>query len=118
MTFLSHLGREGGTHPTERTREREEYRSFKIYFRLNQCLPKFLTNTNTQMGFLSGSDGKESAYNVGTWVGKNPWMRAWQPTQVFLPGQSHGQMSVAGYSPRGCKESDMAEQLHTMTLAL
>ena len=29
----------------------------------------------------------------------------------FLPGEFHGQRSVAGYSPWGCKESDMTEQL-------
>ena len=33
----------------------------------------------------------------------------WEPTLVFLPGESHGQRSLAGYSPRGCKESDMTE---------
>ena len=43
------------------------------------------------------------------WVGKIPWRRAWQPTPVLLPGESHRQRSLAGYSPWGCKESDMAE---------
>ena len=33
------------------------------------------------------------------WVGKIPGRRAWQPTPVFLPGESHGQKSLAGYSP-------------------
>ena len=33
------------------------------------------------------------------WVGKILWRRAWQPTPVFLPGESHGQKSLAGYSP-------------------
>ena len=33
------------------------------------------------------------------WVGKIPWRRAWQPTPVFLPGESHGQRSLAGSSP-------------------
>ena len=33
------------------------------------------------------------------WVGKIPWRRAWQPTPVFLPGESHGQRSLEGYSP-------------------
>ena len=33
------------------------------------------------------------------WVGKISWRRAWQPTPVFLPGESHGQWSLAGYSP-------------------
>ena len=40
------------------------------------------------------------------WVGKIPCRRAWQPTPVFLPGQSHGQRSLEGPSPRGHKESD------------
>ena len=40
------------------------------------------------------------------WVRKIPWRRKWQPTPVFLPGKSHGQRSVAGYSPWGHKESD------------
>ena len=33
------------------------------------------------------------------WVGKISWRRAWQPTQVFFPGESHGQKSLVGYSP-------------------
>ena len=33
------------------------------------------------------------------WVGKIPWRREWQPTPVFLPGKSHGQRSLVGYSP-------------------
>ena len=43
------------------------------------------------------------------WVEKIPWKRAWQPTSVFLPGECHGQRSLAGYSPWGCKESDTTE---------
>ena len=35
-----------------------------------------------------------------------------QPTPVFLPGESHGQRSLAGYGPRDCKELDTTEQLH------
>ena len=34
-----------------------------------------------------------------TWVGKIPWRKKWQPTAVFLPGESCGQRSVEGYSP-------------------
>ena len=34
-------------------------------------------------------------------VGKSPWRRSWQPTPAFLPGELHGQGSLAGYSPRG-----------------
>ena len=44
------------------------------------------------------------------WVQKMPWRRKWQPTAVFLLGKSHGQRSLAGYNPCGCKESDMKQQ--------
>ena len=41
-------------------------------------------------------------------VGKIPWRRKWQPTLVFLPGKSHGQKGLVGYTPGGgwCKELD------------
>ena len=42
-------------------------------------------------------------------IGKILWGRKWQHTSVYLPGESHGQRSLAGYSPWGCKESDMTE---------
>ena len=45
------------------------------------------------------------------WVGKILWRRIWQPTTVFLPGKSHGQRSLAGYSLWDRKESDMTELL-------
>ena len=50
------------------------------------------------------------------WVGKIPWRRRWQPTPVFLPGESHGQRSLVGYSLRDRKESDTTERLHTHSL--
>ena len=37
------------------------------------------------------------------WVRKIPWRKKWLPTPVFLPGESHGQRSLVGYSPRGHK---------------
>ena len=43
------------------------------------------------------------------WLGKNPWRRAWQPTPVFLPRESHGQRSMVGYSPQGVTESNTTE---------
>ena len=43
------------------------------------------------------------------WVGKIPCRRAWQPTPVFLPGESHGQRSLEGGSLWDRKESDMTE---------
>ena len=51
-----------------------------------------------------GGSGKESAcqcrrHKFNSWVRKIPWRRKWQPTPVFFPGKSHGQRSLAGYSP-------------------
>ena len=43
--------------------------------------------------------------------GKIPWRRKWQSTLVFLPGESHGQRSLAGCCPQGRTESDTTEQL-------
>ena len=65
-------------------------------------------------GFPGGSDGEESACNVGDpglipWWGRFPWRRKWQLTPVFLPEKSHGQRSLACYSPWGRKESDITE---------
>ena len=50
--------------------------------------------------------GKESACQCrrcrcNSWVRKIPWRSKWQPTPVFLPGKTHGQRSLAGYSPWG-----------------
>ena len=66
--------------------------------------------------FPCGSDSKESACNsrqpgFDPWVGKISWRREWQPTPVFLPGEFHGQNSLASYSPWGRKKSDMVERL-------
>ena len=47
--------------------------------------------------------------NQDPWYEKIPWRRKWQPTPVFLSGKSHGQRSLVGYSPQGCKELDMTE---------
>ena len=61
--------------------------------------------------------GKESAcqcrrhrrQQFSLWVGKIPWRRAWQPTPVFLLGESYAQRSLVGHYPWGPKESDMTE---------
>ena len=47
-----------------------------------------------------------SVLDTGGMAGKIPWRRAWQPTTVFLLGESHGQVSLIGYSPEGQEESD------------
>jgi len=43
---------------------------------------------------------------LGPCFRKIPWRRVWIPTPVFLPGEFHGQKSLVGYSPWGCKESE------------
>ena len=40
------------------------------------------------------------------------WRRKRQPTPVFLPGKSHEERSLVGYSPWGCKELDITEHAH------
>jgi len=58
-------------------------------------------------GFLGCASSKEPAcqwrrykkHGFNPWFRKMPWKRKWQPIPVFLPGDSHGQKSVAGYSP-------------------
>ena len=61
-------------------------------------------------------NGKESPcqckrLRFDPWVGKIPWRRQWQPTPVFLPGKSHRQRSLVGYSLRGCKGLGMTYRL-------
>ena len=51
----------------------------------------------------------DKKHEFGPWVRKIPWRRKWQPTPAFLPGESHGQRSLEGYSPWGHKQSDMTE---------
>ena len=48
-------------------------------------------------------------HGFNPWVRKIPWRRAWQPTPVFLPGESHEQRSLEGYILSGCKEWDTME---------
>ena len=76
----------------------------------------FVDSSVVSEGFPRGASGKEPTCQCrrrkrcgfDPWVGKIPW-RAWQPTPVFLPGESHGQRSLADYSSWGHKESDMTE---------
>ena len=68
------------------------------------------------ISFPGGSDGKESACRSKSAgfdpsIQKIPGRRAWLPTPVFLPGEFHGQRSLAAYSPWGHKESDMTGRL-------
>ena len=68
------------------------------------------------MGFPGGSVIKNSSAKAGNsgdvfdlCVRKIPWRRAWKPTPVSLPGEFHGQRSLAGSSPLSQKELDTTE---------
>ena len=63
---------------------------------------------------LSGEGSTRQAGNMGMilGLGRFPWRRKWQHTPVFLPGKSHGQRSLEGYSPWALKELDTTEQLN------
>ena len=69
--------------------------------------------TNRIPQWLSGKESTCDEEPLRRWfilrVRKIPWRRAWQPTPEFLHGESHGQRSLVGYSPWGCKASDMTE---------
>ena len=78
-------------------------------FLLEQCpsgVPQW-----QQLRGLDGVVGKESARQCrrckrcgySPWVREILWRRKWQPTPIFLPGESHGQRSLVGYSPWGCR---------------
>ena len=75
-----------------------------VYLFLN--LPRWLSSKESACQWRRGR-----RCGFDPWVRKTPWRREWQPTPIFLPGESHGQRSLVGYSPWGCKESDMTERL-------
>ena len=87
-------------------------------------LPSFLTGTivigacqeAVTVKKLPANVGRHKGHGFNPWVGKIPWRRTWQPTPVFLPGESHGQRSLAGYGPWGCKESDTTEVTYHSSL--
>ena len=72
--------------------------------------------------YLGGASGTEPTCQCrrpkrcgfDPWVGKISWRRARQSTPVFLPGESHGQKSLAGYSTQACKELDITEVIEYM----
>ena len=71
------------------------------------------TNTFTFI-FLGGSEIKNPSakrLRFDPWVRKIPWRRAWQPTPMFLPGDSQGQRRAAGCSPQDHKELDTTEAI-------
>ena len=67
-------------------------------------VPHFWVTLSNILGLPWWLGGKESIFQCrrcrfNPWVEKTPWRRKWQPASVFLPGKSHGQRSLTGYSP-------------------
>ena len=67
-----------------------------------------------QLGFPDGSVGKESTCNAGDWgsipgLGRSPWRMEWQPTPVFLPGESQGLRSLVGYSSLSWSQTQVSD---------
>ena len=69
-------------------------------FESSVCLWGFLVVQQKESACSSGDAGSI------TGLGRYSWRRAWQPTPVLLTGKSHGQRSLVGYSPWGCKRLD------------
>ena len=96
---------------------------FSVFFFFVYFLKELFKKAKRIIGLPGWLSGKKSAcqcreckrHGCDPWVGKIPWRRKWQLTPVFLPGEFHGQSSLAGYSPRGRKESDKTEGLSTHT---
>ena len=103
-----------GSQPSPRTRPKvaiSDLPRYGILFNLGRFLPiicLYRASLVTQTVKKSPACRRP---RFNPWVGKIPWRRAQQPTPVFLPGQSHRQRSLAGYSPWSHKESDMTERL-------
>ena len=82
------------------------------------CQPHLAGFSYVLLGFPGRTSVKGSTcqcrrckrHGLDPWVGKIPQKRAWQPTPVFLTGESHGQKSLESYSPQGHKETDMIQQ--------
>ena len=75
--------------------------SFAFWCTRAKSLQSYLTLCNTMDCSLPGSSVlcRRKRHRFDPWVGRIPWRRAWQPTPVFLPGESHGQKNLVGYGP-------------------
>ena len=114
-------------HWTEKSHGFTEFRFSQVWLSMSNHIHQFskdlsiaaccLIICGTPEGLPQWLSGKESTCQCrrhwfDPWVGKLPWGRKWPPTPVFLPGESYGQRSLAGYSPWGHKRlgHDLASQ--------
>ena len=109
---------EGETCPHATTKPPSPLRKWKLRFWPQNYQMPFNILLDTRLGISCWLSGKESTYQCrrpefDPWVRKITWRRAWQPTPVFMPGESCVQRSLAGYSPWGCKKSDSTYWLNS-----
>ena len=70
------------------------------------------TCSNRWPDTISSGQSNHHLLRFNPWVGRIPWRKAWQPTPEFLPGESHRQRSLVGYSPWGHTESGTTWYAH------
>ena len=97
------------------------YMSWCVFLFLNQWLMlcfEFFHPCSSEMGFSVTQTVKnlpailETQIWFNPWIRKIPWRREWLPTPVFLPGEFHGQRSLAGYSPWAIKSQTSLSDFH------
>ena len=91
------------------SQEKKEKFISRFSFSLKHYLATFLVSSLLFLvcGLPGDVSGKESScqcsrlrrHKFDAWVGKICWRKKWQPTAAFLPGKSHGQRNLTGYSP-------------------
>ena len=78
------------------------------YYMVKHKLMYMLQLNIPLQNFLILNSSKRPGFDL--WIKKIPWIKEWQPTPVFLPEESHGQKSLAGYSPWDRKKSNTTER--------
>ena len=78
-------------------------------------LPRWFSGKKKKNPPANAVDVRDAGSSLG-W--EDPWRRKWQPTPVFLSGKFHGQRSLVGQSPYGCKESGTTQRLNNQNKQL
>ena len=108
--------------------------TFQNFYDLKLCTRQSFYGIHTpHLGLWMASDCMKSQTDIQTifewekWVERKTnswnitdtslmiWSRKWQPTTVFLPGESQGQRGLTGYNPWACRESDITEATECMS---
>ena len=83
---------------------------FELRFSLSMC-PGFPGGASSKVPACQGRRHKR--YGFDLWVRKIPSKKEWQPTPIFLPGESHEKRNLACYSPWGCRAGhDPSDLVH------